>query len=421
MDAEKLYRDPLAWARDRRVVLPAEYYGAQSALARAKAFSIAGITRLDAIDAVKQTLNAALATGETFADWKARLLADPKALQAAMLPAHRLDNIFRTNLQSAYMAGVTRAQETPLAKKLRPFYQYDAINDSRTRPAHVAMDNYIAPADDLIWQTWTAPCGYRCRCTRIALSEAQARARGWTGEKKPLPAGAKVDEGWGVHPLADDGLAGVKAALKRRQDSFPQGSSAKALNDIEQVIFEQSTRRQIDVYDSLLARIEPDLSTPARATAVAIEDGIRRDALETGAFIDTSGNVMLRKQGAPDRVTFTIHELFNKRGTTFTHNHPGGASFSAADLNLFAVFEFGEMRAITTNARHIVRPLGLRWPNPNALTDLDDEALKSAQEIVNKMIATGQLERGLFELEVSHQYVLFLSQRTGFFYLREGS
>jgi len=59
--------------------------------------------------------------------------------------------------------------------RTHPYFLYDAVNDSRTRPAHAAMDGFVAKHDDPVWKTWTPPCGYQCRCRRIALTEAQAK------------------------------------------------------------------------------------------------------------------------------------------------------------------------------------------------------------------------------------------------------
>jgi len=178
------------------------------------AFSIAGITRLDALAAVQEHLAKAIEGGQTFAQWKKALLADPQALSVATLPRHRLDNIFRTNTQAAYLRGITRQQDSPGALKRRPFFQYDAINDSRTRPAHAAMDNHIAPADDPVWKRWTPPSGYRCRCIRLAITEAEARARGWNGSPKPVPS--EPDAGFAGHPLDGDGWAGIQQAVAQR-------------------------------------------------------------------------------------------------------------------------------------------------------------------------------------------------------------
>ena len=210
-DGEALYSDALAWARARKVVLSADYYGKQPLHARHKSFSISGIARLDQLQQVKKSLDDALATGQTFNEWK-----KTAAAKSLGLPAHRLDNIFRTNIQSAYTAGIARQQESPAALEVRPYFQYDAINDSRTRPSHAALDNVIAPADSPFWRTHTPVLGFRCRCVRISLSEAQARARGYDAAK-PLPDVAP-DPGFAGHPLADEGWAGVNAAMASRRN-----------------------------------------------------------------------------------------------------------------------------------------------------------------------------------------------------------
>lgn len=82
----------------------------------------------------------------------------------------------------------------------RPYLMWDAINDSRTRPTHRAMDNHIAPVNDQIWKRWSPPAGHNCRCTRIALTESQARARGWP---KAAPD-VEPDAGWEGDPTDED-------------------------------------------------------------------------------------------------------------------------------------------------------------------------------------------------------------------------
>lgn len=55
---------------------------------------------------------------------------------------------------------------------------YDAVNDSHTRPSHLAMDGKVFPADSPIWDTWFPPNGFRCRCTVRTLSKRQVEQRG---------------------------------------------------------------------------------------------------------------------------------------------------------------------------------------------------------------------------------------------------
>lgn len=214
-----LYDDALEWAQARKVTLPDEYYGKLAVHARNKAFAIAGIARLDLMQQVQDSLAAALESGQTFKYWKA---APP--VEALGLPRHRLDNIFRTNIQMAYSAGIARNQERPGALERRPYFQYDAVNDSRTRPSHAALDNFIAPANDPIWQRITPTRGFRCRCVRLALSEAQARARGYDPAQQPPPlSDTQPDPGFAGHPLAEEGWAGVNRARAQRMERVEAG------------------------------------------------------------------------------------------------------------------------------------------------------------------------------------------------------
>jgi hypothetical protein len=82
----------------------------------------------------------------------------------------------------------------------RPCLTWAAVNDNRTWPTHRAMHEHIAPIDDPIWKKWSLPPGHRCRCTRIALSEAQTRARRYP---KASP-GAEPDAGWEGDPTEDN-------------------------------------------------------------------------------------------------------------------------------------------------------------------------------------------------------------------------
>jgi len=151
------FKEAIAWARARGVILPEVYYGELQGLARAMAFSIAGLAKLDQIQAVKDSLDANLAEGGTLREWQKRVKAGDIGLD---LPAHRLEVIYRTNLQGNYNRG--RCEQQRRTADIFPWRMYDAINDSRTRPAHAAMDGFVARHDDPIWKTWQAPNGYQC-------------------------------------------------------------------------------------------------------------------------------------------------------------------------------------------------------------------------------------------------------------------
>ncbi len=213
------FSEAIAAAVARKVVLPDKYYGELQGIARQQAFTISGITSLDQLQQVKDSLDQALKSGQSFHDWK-KTVTESGILN---LPKHRLDNIFRTNLQGAYMAGKWEKILNNVDR--RPYVMYDAINDSRVRPSHLALDGIIRRWDDPFWQTHSPPNGYRCRCSIISLTEAQAQARS-TGDKglnkqpvytdaKDIVRQAEPDKGWDYNP--SDRLAGVKQAMANKE------------------------------------------------------------------------------------------------------------------------------------------------------------------------------------------------------------
>ena len=77
------------------------------------------------------------------------------------LSPYRLDNIFRTNIQNSYNVG--RYKKQVAVAKRRPYWQYDAVNDSNTRPSHLEHDGKVYHHKHPFWDTWYPPNGYRCR------------------------------------------------------------------------------------------------------------------------------------------------------------------------------------------------------------------------------------------------------------------
>ena len=192
------FQEAMDYAARRKVVLPEDYYGKLIGLQRSQAVSIAGLAALEQIRFVVDKLADALEKGGTFKSFQEAVRAGGLDVN---LPAHRLENIFRTNIQAAYSRG--RWEQQMRARGSRPYLMYDAINDSRTRPAHHAMDNIIRKWDDPFWATNYPTNGYRCRCTVISLTEAQAKKRGGVTDPLPDPDTTKPDPGWDYNIGAD--------------------------------------------------------------------------------------------------------------------------------------------------------------------------------------------------------------------------
>lgn len=85
------------------------------------------------------------------------------------------------------------------------------------------------------------------------------------------------------------------------------------------------------------------------------ENRIRYDHLETAIVYDKDGNVILDKtDGMPDAVYFTDEQSAKFKDTIFTHNHPSGSTFSAADLNLAVMKGVREMRACHADGAYVL-------------------------------------------------------------------
>ena len=169
-----------------------------SALARAT--TIARLSSLEMTNDIYQSLETAMREGKGFNQWKkdllgdferkgwifgkdknisrgkdGNLLADPQTGEYFGTP-RRLNTIYRVNMQSAYSAA--RYQRLRDNVDNRPYWQYSAVGDERTRPAHLALNGKIYRYDDPFWATFYPPNGFNCRCSVIALGERDLQRHG---------------------------------------------------------------------------------------------------------------------------------------------------------------------------------------------------------------------------------------------------
>ena len=164
--------------------------------AHVSAFTVAKTAGMDVAHDIYQAVRNAAETGQAFRDFQRELTPilqakgwwgrqeapnpDTGEIQNVQLGSpYRLKTIYLTNLQSAYMAG--RYAEMTAAKDTHPYWQYVAVNDSRTRESHRKLHGRVYAADDPVWDTLYPPLDYRCRCRVRPLSRAQ-------GEDKVLPS-----------------------------------------------------------------------------------------------------------------------------------------------------------------------------------------------------------------------------------------
>lgn len=204
--------------------------------AHAKAFTVAKATRMDILQDIREEVDRAVAEGISFQKFKNELTPRLKAkgwwgkMRAGDVPGgapagvdpdqevqlgspRRLKTIFRANTQSAYMAG--RYHGMMEVTDTRPWWQYLAVIDKKTRTDHRRLNEKVYRHDDPVWGTIFPPRGFGCRCRTRSLSDRQLQRYGYepgTAEviEKEVPIGLHEEQRWvkvrGVKTIGKDGL-----------------------------------------------------------------------------------------------------------------------------------------------------------------------------------------------------------------------
>lgn len=221
----------------------------------ATAFTVAKSAGYDILGDIHAAVLKAMAEGKTFAQfqkeltpilqdkgwWGRKTMVDPATgavVKAQLGSPRRLRTIFDVNMRTSYAAG--RWNQIERVKARRPYLRYEAVLDRRTRDAHKRWHGTTLPVDDDWWKTHAPPNGWKCRCTIVQLSKAEADELDGpspgapkdgppkpylnprTGETVMVPPG--IDPGWAYNPgqaalaehaarVAGDKLAGLPPAI----------------------------------------------------------------------------------------------------------------------------------------------------------------------------------------------------------------
>ena len=159
---------------------------------RAQAFTVAGKITTDTIGSIRDVLVEDIESGTSLGGFKQKL---DDGLRGSFLgPAH-LENVYRTNVQTAMAQGQDELASDPLVMALFPYAEYFSTHDGRVRDNHEALETLgldgtgIYRADDPFWQIFTPPWGYQCRCAKNILTVEAAARKGVTEAKLWLKTG----------------------------------------------------------------------------------------------------------------------------------------------------------------------------------------------------------------------------------------
>lgn len=291
--------------------------------AKYRAFYVTGLAQHDLVQMVSDGIEEALKNGETLSDFKKRILG---AIQSQGWHGSRVENIFRTNVQTAYAAG--RYTKMQAVKKVRPYWQYIAIMDSRVRPSHAVMNGKVYPADHAFWNSNYPPNGFRCRCGVRSLSARQVKDMGLKVETE-LPKTGGADKGFQNNPgkhWAETGLDLKKYGLqntappKPKKEPVTQKKLAADIASIDELIKKSegldvsALEAKKEELKSLLEKKkhqaeQKKLNSQKKKIDKEIEDypvkiytGIWKDAVTTTDWKEKSGNIWAKKQYFEDKL-----------------------------------------------------------------------------------------------------------------------
>jgi hypothetical protein len=165
-----------------------------------------------------------------------------------------------------------------------------------------------------------------------------------------------------------------------------------------------------------------------------LEDKIKDLDYERALFIDPkSGKVLLNKAGEQTSVSFTPEETGLMKGAIVTHNHPNafgyppnhpaskGLSFSEADVKAACIAEAGEMRAVSSGYRHVLRPPQEGWNGANWAFKVEPSYKRNENQVMNEFIneiSSGRRTIASAEADFHHEVISRTAKETRMYYKR---
>ena len=158
------FEEAVEFFRDKVPMTPAEYEALAAEVgeyANSLAFTVSRIASADLLQDLHGEVLKFIQEGKTFFEFREGI--DEIMIRRGWkgMAPYRLDNIFRTNIQTAYNAG--RHKQMKAIAERRPYWEYDAVNDTHTRPTHLENDKKIYRHDHPFWNVWYPLNGFRCR------------------------------------------------------------------------------------------------------------------------------------------------------------------------------------------------------------------------------------------------------------------
>ena len=159
----------------KKEVVTVEQFRELSAEAKQLSFTVAKLTDLTVSGHLKDLITTAIDSGMDLKTYQAQVNELVATAGITPLKPYYIENVFRTNLLQTYNIGRKKAG---LEDANTEGWRYVAVNDSRTREDHSALEGTTAKKNDPIWNDIYPPIDYQCRCSTIPISNFYAKRKG---------------------------------------------------------------------------------------------------------------------------------------------------------------------------------------------------------------------------------------------------
>ena len=180
--SRKPFKEALAFFK-QKMALPTKTWSDIRRADHDRAFVVAGLTRMSALEEIATVIERQMRTGILFEDFKKQFSAivDRAGWAHTGSRAWRARVILETNVATSYAAGRWAQLQDPDAIKALPYIQYRHSGAEHYRPQHKAWDKLVLLRTDKFWDTNLPPNGWGCKCEFFPLSKRSLTRLGKTG------------------------------------------------------------------------------------------------------------------------------------------------------------------------------------------------------------------------------------------------
>lgn len=195
-EIELPHEEAIEYLKSRTSMSRDAFYDLEAA-GRFRAFTVAKVSSMDAIEETKKRLLASLAEGQSMAQFIQSARASEVIQKGGFSKSTPWywETVFRTNSIAAWNGG--RFQQYKEVFDSIQDLQYISILDRRTSDICRSYNGITRPATDTIWERITPPNHFNCRSTVTAI---------WKGTREAKRITRSSDEDVAALPMPDDGF-----------------------------------------------------------------------------------------------------------------------------------------------------------------------------------------------------------------------